>query len=125
MDEIGNWLYIVFIAIAVISSIFNAMKKKNQQPQTPVPAPKPPKQEYQSPPVPMKKTGKVPPPIPEHIRHFPFDALLASAAATTNPDTGPILIEEIEHVLAEELDLSDADAFRKAIIYSEIIHRKY
>jgi len=35
------------------------------------------------------------------------------------------MMQEPENTLADELDLSDPESFRKAIIYSEIINRKY
>jgi len=126
MDEIGNWIYIIFIAVAVISSLYKSTKKKTAQQQTQMPDPAlPPQPSYSIPPVPKEKRVKIPPPASEFIKNRPSKSPSLFSAAHPGVTTESIFVQEEEHVLVDGLDLSDVDALRKAIIYSEIINRKY
>ena len=124
MDEFGDWIYIVLMVVVGITSLFKSINKKKEQQQTHIPVPKPPQQSFPTPPVPTKQSRRMPPPVPEHLRQS-FSSLFESSTIAESLKTEIALMPEQESILADELDLTDAEAFRKAIIYSEIINRKY
>jgi len=124
MDEIGNWIYIILMFVVLISSVFKSFTKKKEQQQTQIPIPEDIEEEFPVPPVPMKKTRKLPPPIPVQ-KNKPYSSLFASPSVTESMQAELFITPEPENTLADELDLTDPESFRKAIIYSEIINRKY
>ena len=124
MDEIGNWVYIILMFVVLISGVFKSFTKKKEQQQTQMPVPEVPEDEFPVPPVPRKMTRKLPPPIPVQ-KNKPYSSLFASPSVTESMQTEMSFSPEQESVIADELDLTDAEAFRRAIIYSEIINRKY
>jgi len=124
MDEIGNWVYIILMFVVLVSSVFKSFTKKKEQQQTQFPFPDIPEEEFPVPPAPKKKARKSPPPIPVQ-KNQPYSSLYASQGVAENLQTEVSMMQEPECTLADELDLSDPEAFRKAIIYSEIINRKY
>ena len=124
MDEFGDWIYIVLMVVVGIASLFKSINRKKEQQQTHIPVPKPPEQSFPTPPVPAKKSSRMPPPVPEHLRQS-FSSLFESSTLAESIKTELALMPEQESALADELDFTDAAAFRKAIIYSEIIKRKY
>lgn len=121
MEDIGNLLYyIVIFVIALVSWLSGAGKKKPHQTgkTSPFPIPVP---EMQSTPPPMpKRTKKTPPPIPRNIRQ---ESPGYSSLYTKNNDT-PVMLEDDGPSVADELELTDMESFRKAIIYAEIFNRK-
>ena len=121
MDEFGNWIYIIVMVVVAISSLLRSMNKKKGQQQTQMPDSEFPEEWFPVPPAPKKKTKKTLPPIPGHIRNQPYHSIPTSKMLHVESN----LVPEEESVLADELDLTDAEAFRKAIIYSEILNRKY
>ena len=123
MDEFGNWIYIIIMVIVAITSLLSSMNKKKGQQQTQMPDPEFPEEWFPTPPVPpvpKKMNRKTPPPIPVHSKNKPYHSIPMSQILNTE-----LLEPEKETLLIDELDLSDAEAFRKAIIYSEILNRKY
>lgn len=124
MDELGNWVYIILMVVVAISSLYKSIRKKNEQQQTQSPVPKPAEQSYPAPPIPMKKSKKLPPPVPKQMNP-PYSSLFASSTVAESIKTEISLMPEQESALADELDFTDAEAFRKAIIYAEIVNRKY
>jgi len=124
MDEFGNWIYIIIMVIVAITSLLSSMNKKKGQQQTQMPDPEFPEEWFPAPPVPpvpKKMNRKTPPPIPGHSRNQPYHSIPTTQMLSVESHLTP----EEESVLADELDLTDAEAFRKAIIYSEILNRKY
>ena len=124
MDEIGNWVYIILMFVVLISSVFKSFTKKKEQQQTQMPVPEVLEDEFPVPPVPRKMTRKLPPPIPVQ-KNKPYSSRFASPSVAESIQTEMSFSPEQESVIADELDLTDAETFRRAIIYSEIINRKY
>jgi len=124
MDEFGNWIYIILMFVVLISSVFKSFTKKKEQQQAQIPVPEEPEEVFPVPPVPKIKTKKLPPPIPVQKKQA-YSSLFASPSVAESLQTELSMMQEPENTLADELDLSDPESFRKAIIYSEIINRKY
>lgn len=153
MDNLGDWLYIVFLVIAAISGLFGSGKKKKQTKAKPVqpqqeempdvetergkgfweilqemqnePQEKP--QEKPKPPV-----KSIPKPKPAAKKATPASPFLAGEGKISNftpkQNTPSLLEEPIEEdhtVTSEDFHLQDIDEVRKAIIYNEILTRKY
>ena len=150
MDNLGDWLYIVFLAIAVVSGLFSEKKKKRS-------AAKPVKPQQQVDTSPGSDQGKgfweilqemqngqqPPKRLPKQKPEKKQVAAKSTKAASVIPSpflsgesigSSPmqhsnILFEEpIEtdhHISREDFHIQDVDEVRKAIIYSEILNRKY
>lgn len=154
MDNLGDWLYIVFLIIAAVSGLFGSGKKKKQpkpksaQPHSTVetsPDSKPAKgfweilqEELNGPeqaPAPTKKVIAkktiTPPNTVKSKAYSTTTPFLAGekAAASIPQQQNAILMEEIDSdnhsITREDFNLQDIDEVRKAIIYSEILNRKY
>lgn len=136
MDDLGNWVYIILMVVVGISSLFSSINKKKGQKQTQTPSPEIPDDRFPAPPVPLepvpvpthlpaKKIRKSSPPIPGNTGNKPFGSPLKSSLDETHLQTESAIKPDEDYSLAEELDLTDTEAFRKAIIYSEIINRRY
>ena len=89
MDNAGDWLYIVFLIIAGISSLFSSKNKKKR---------------------PKQILGQ---PDRETTERQSFDGnrLVVPSAEEENPLT--------------DIEFDNAAELRKAVIYTEILHRKY
>ena len=129
MDEFGDWIYIILMVVVGISSLFSSINKKKKQQQTQMPLPEPVEQTEPAepwhptaPPVPKKKERKLPPPVPGHLKPQSYNTDLAFPTTDTQTE---IYLQEEESTLATELELTDPDAFRKAVIYSEVLKQKY
>lgn len=140
MDNVGDWLYIVFLIVAGVSGLFNAKNKKKQakpvqQPSKEMPGQpeettpersfwdifeeeeeQPEKKPQEETPVTDKPTEpeQVPVAMPEQriaeqtsLRHRPAPSLQEE----DNRPTG--------------IDFNSAVELRKAVIYAEILNRKY
>ncbi|MDR0758060.1 MAG: hypothetical protein LBF85_09470 [Tannerella sp.] len=126
MDNFGDWLYyIIFLVVAIVSFV-NSAKKKNRT-ETAVPPPPPPAYE-EEPPVHIPSRAKIKmPPAPERAKKtggyvplFPNEGQRVLENAMSLPDK-----EANDISLVDKLELNSADSFRKAVIYSEILNRKY
>ena len=124
MDEIGNWIYIILMFVVLISSVFKSFTKKKEQQQAQIPVPEALEEVFPFPPAPKKKTKKLPPPIPVQKRQA-YSSLFAFPSVAESLQAELSMNQEPENTLADELDLTDHESFRRAIIYSEIINRKY
>jgi hypothetical protein len=127
MEDIGNIVYWVLILGAIIVSSLSSLKKKQQEPQ-PQPQPSQPQsweEMMMPPPAPAPKKKKKAPPVPRAQYQRAQSSLKASEEGESMFGNSPILAEETETVIIDNLGLTDADAFRKAIIYAEILNRKY
>ena len=134
MDSIGDWLYIVFLVIAGISSMFNAAKKKKEEQNAPQEAPIPQSRREQRQARRSKRAAR---PIPAQQ---PIPVYTAEQIHTATLTANPFLTAEQEipaHLTAEAttpvIDASetnglpsfaDQDELRKAILYAEILQRK-
>ena len=143
MDNLGDWLYIILIAIAGISGLFSSNKKKRQQREmreqqqrdiivTPETASDKdfwevyPEYEPEKPIVikPAKRNKSQstasPPPLPFLKGESEIERIIRQQEGS------PLLaVEEETKPLISSEDLHDSDALRKAVIYSEILNRKY
>lgn len=135
MDNIGDWLYVVFIIIAAISSILSSGKKKKHSKEIlgqpgrtfspPQPANRPaPANEVINKPHPRnpekKKARKTPPPPPPMF----LQGDRIPQTSLQERETGTIYNEaEPEH--PSGFSLRNPDDLKKAVIYTEILNRKY
>ncbi len=137
MKDLGDYIYLIFIAIAVVSSFFGKKKKKDVQPNE-HPAPATNWQEI----IKQMAEGKelVDTPEPAPVKVAPVVAKAATVLPTQEPMVSVVSAAEgvrsITHRAAvvdndEEsqssllVDLDDQEDAAKAIIYSEILTRKY
>lgn len=110
MDNVGDWLYIVFLIIAGISSLFSSKSKK-----------KSPQQVLRQPvSIPTQKQRKK--------RKTEPAAFLTAEQMTDRPMPAEshlaIFPTEEENPLAD-IEFDNAAELRKAVIYTEILNRKY
>lgn len=145
MDNLGDWIYIVFLIVAAVSGLFSSKNKKKRptqvlgQPeydttkeqQTPSgkgfweileeATNERPKQKTVTSTIPEKKKNKK-----DTRQPNPFlsaeQNIHQSKVNPTPPVNFPI---EEEHVLLEDIEFNNAEELRKAVIYSEILNRKY
>lgn len=139
MDNIGDWLYIIFLIIAAISGMRSSDKnKKKKQGQKEVIRPKRAKKR----PVSQEEALDE----PETTQVIPqAEPVLSSVNSTIVPE--PFVFEEGKRVVEDDglakgavlnvaetpqkqqtttyNPLSDPDELKKAIIYAEILNRKY
>lgn len=139
MDNIGDWLYIIFLIIAAISGMRSSDKnKKKKQGQKEVIRPKRSKKR----PAPQEETLDE----PETTQVIPqAEPVLSSVNSTIIPE--PFVFKEGKRVVEDDglargtvlnvaetpqkqqtttyNPLSDPDELKKAIIYAEILNRKY
>jgi hypothetical protein len=126
MDEYGDWVYIILMVVVGISSLIGSINKKKRQQEMQMPVPEySDEPSFPIPSVPTQQERKQPPPAPKQPKRQPFSTLSSAPTVVTVSPSETFFKPEEEHTIADELDLSDADAFRKAVIYSEILHRKY
>lgn len=150
MDNLGDWLYILLLVAAGISGLFSSGKKKNKQKAKPAQ----PQQSAGFPQDTNPRKGfweileemqdEIPPePKPRPRKAVPAKAATPKKAAAPTPflttessihgakndQKSPIMFEEVHDephtVTREDFHLQDIDEVRKAIIYSEILTRKY
>ena len=121
MDNIGNWVYLIILGIIAVSGFFTEKKKKARQ--ASVPKPVEPKNEEAVRPATRPDERKV---TPNRYRHAekPVEAIRAEDYNAI-PDDIPILIETEEEPNTPVLDIQDAEEIRRAVIYSEILGRKF
>ena len=137
MEDLGDYIYLIFIAIAVVSSFFGKKKKKETEPNE-HPAPATNWQEI----IKQMAEGKelVDTPEPAPVKVAPVVAKAAtvlptqepmvsvkSAAEGTRSVVNRTAVVDDEEALQSSLlvDLDDQEDVTKAIIYSEILTRKY
>ena len=128
MDEFGDWIYIILMVVVGISSLFSSISKKKRGQQTQMPLPEsvePTELSYPAPSIPKKKERKLPPPVPGHLKPQSYNTRLTFPDVETALQSEIYLMQEEESTLAGELELTDPDTFRKAVIYSEVLKRKY
>lgn len=133
MENIGDWLYIVILVIAGISSLLSSIRKKSQQAAE--------QEQTQSheittnndeeeinhrvvQPQPYTKTSHQP---LSAQKKYAFDKYQEGQSSMTqyNMDSEPMYIEE-EHASITLEDLpSNTEEWRKAFIYNEIFNRKH
>ena len=145
MDNLGDWLYIVFLIVAAVSGLFGSGKKKKRQTEVlgrpdseiePEPQKPPQKsfwemleemQEGKPKPAQVSKPATRPAmKVKEKQRLAPSPFLNNESKFTKTIPTAQVTMqEEEEHGAIPNLSFSDPDEIKKAIIYSEIFNRKY
>lgn len=123
MDNLGDWIYIVFLIVAAVSGLFSSKNKKKRPTQVLGQPEYAPAQEEHTP------SGKgfweileeatTPPPTPFLAAEQEIHKSKVSSSPITNFPT------EEEHALLEDIEFNNAEELRKAVIYSEILNRKY
>ena len=145
MDNIGDWIYIVFLIIAGVSGMISSAKKKKRSTEMPKPSvddtfPKEHQeekksfwdilqemqqqmeQEHAEPEVLIpeekvsQKKRKTPPPVP-------FFAEREHVTSSIEKETAIPLSQKEENV--QDSSYRNIEELRKAIIYTEILNRKY
>jgi hypothetical protein len=118
MDNSGDWLYIVVLVIAGISSVFSSVRKKKQQQQREV---------RRSPEEQMYSFDEAKPVIPPAAA-TPFLSAEKNLRRSTSPKAAPLFTleeEKKETPLVSSRDFLEPETLKKAVIYSEIFNRKY
>lgn len=117
MEDLGNWLYIIVIAIAAISSAFQKKRKKEEPPVVVFSDEEPvrPKRTFMA-----RPGGELKP----QTAYSSVASALSSGPLNTIAVTPPMAAIEDEG-LDIDLRFDDCDEIRKGIIYSEILERKY
>ena len=119
MDKAGDWIYIILIALAGISSFISSAKEKKRKQKANQAKPFGQAEEMQ-PNISLldnKKTDIKKPPIPTIERFISQN----SAEIKARPEMMPIHDSE-EPQLSESFHQEE---LRKAVIYTEILNRKY
>ncbi|HOG36327.1 MAG TPA: hypothetical protein PK984_02720 [Paludibacteraceae bacterium] len=129
--EIGDYLYIIVLVIAIVTSMIGKAKKKEKEADKTPPlapnwediaqelkktVPQPTNDTPQPTPQPIKPTT---PPIAE--KQFKFENTDSKITKETPHQTHNYTIQENETAI----DPQNLDELKKAVIYSEILNRKY
>ena len=145
MDNLGDWLYIVFLIIAAVSGLLGSGKKKKRpsevlgQPDrdiVPEQEKAPEKsfwemleemQEGKPKPAQVPKPATRPAIKEKEKQRLALSPFLNNESKFTKtiPTAQVTMQEEEEHSAIPNLSFSDPDEIKKAIIYSEIFNRKY
>ena len=137
MEDLGDYIYLIFIAIAVVSSFFGKKKKKGTEPNE-HPAPATNWQEIIKQMAEGKELVDTPEPAPVKVAPVATKAVsvsptpeamvsVVSAAEGTRSVVNRTAVVDDEGALQSSLlvELDDQEDAAKAIIYSEILTRKY
>lgn len=127
MDNAGDWLYIVFLVIAGISGLFSSKNKKKQPKQVS----RQPDREIETvnEDVPQKGFWEVFQEMQNPQPQAPPTPFLAGEKTTVKQMAAEAsemripFVEEDSNL--QDLELDNAAEIRKAVIYSEILNRKY
>lgn len=151
MENIGDWLYLILIGVAGVISVINSGKKrkaeeeaKNAQPPRDIVTPETasdrsfweiilsPEEEVQPKPQPVKVKKSVQPSpkpkTPPTRTEQPFltgETEIERMIRLQGENDSPIFAEEIYTPLVTSEELHEPEALRKAVIYAEILNRKY
>lgn len=137
MKDLGDYLYLIFIVIAVISSVFGKKKKKDSRDTSATPPPatnweqvlrKLTNTSEEESVVQAEEIQVVSPQAPATTKidiaketlHEEGGSVFSHQPASLSVNSPTDLLEES----VIDLDLSDSDDARKAIIYAEIFKRK-
>lgn len=141
MENIGDWLYIIIIAIAGISSFISSARKKSQQAEEQRQAQSRKAAENESIPTvqsPPSSSVVQPQPVYRQKTHQPslkhtkysFDKHLEGESSIAKYYTEPMTVgiesedEKYASVTLDDLP-ADTNEWRKAFVYNEIFNRKY
>ena len=141
MDNVGDWIYIVFLIVAAISGLFSSKNKKKRPTQVlgqPGHDSYPEEntssgkgfweilEEATTPQKPEAPTGPIQTKKTKTPASKPFlsteQEIQKSKVSSSQPMNFPA---EEEHSMLEDIEFNNAEELRKAVIYSEILNRKY
>ena len=122
MDK-GDWIYLLFAAIAVIISIYKRATKKREAEETSAGPSIPEVYEEEDDWLPSPEYRQ-PQPIRAQPRPLPEEAP-RQFLNTVPSEPEPPVMQEDDSQAAFTAILSDSDEARKAFIYAEILNRKY
>ena len=148
MDNLGDWLYIVFLIVAAVSGLFGSGKKKKRQtevlgrPDSEIePEPQKPPQksfwemlEEMQEEKPKAKSMPAPQPTARPVikskekqpqTRTPFLNTENQHPSTIKSSPELQLEPEDENSVMQGITFTDAEDLKKAVIYSEIFNRKY
>ncbi|MDR1203048.1 MAG: hypothetical protein LBL58_15655 [Tannerellaceae bacterium] len=148
MDNLGDWLYIVILIAIGISSLFSSAKKKKQArqaPQQPIPkteheesnAPKPKSfwelleemqkgvQTQEEAPLPTSQPIVITEKKEKAQEKKQIRTFMPSPATPSGQSLHSINLSEEEAFALSDDSFNNIDELKKAIIYSEILNRKY
>lgn len=136
MDKLGDLIYILILGIIAVSGFFNSGKKKKRKQEA----------DRRTPTIPQfpdfkeifkdfeeKKPTPSPKPVGKIIKQkeqtttSPFLQTNENKRSPLNTQSNTSLIDKNEETpsFLEEFDFHDSNELKKAIIYSEILNRKY
>lgn len=130
MDNLGDWIYIVFLIVAAISGLFSSKNKKKHPTQV---LGQPGHDSY---PEEKASSGKVLWEILEETTtpKKPEAPIVPKPSFTTGQEISKSKVSssqlmnfptEEKHPKLEDIEFNNAEELRKAVIYSEILNRKY
>ena len=141
MDNVGDWIYIVFLIVAAISGLFSSKNKKKRPTQVlgqPGHDSYPEEntssgkgfweilEEATTPQKPEAPTAQIHKKKKKTPASKPFlsteQEIQKSKVSSSQPMNFPA---EEEHSMLEDIEFNNAEELRKAVIYSEILNRKY
>lgn len=140
MDNLGDWIYIVFLAIAGLSGLISSARKKKQEAEASMPPvesdelPDSEKgfwdmfeemQKKQAEPVSLPKQSSRPSASKQKPSRTPFLTSESRIQSLSSIETIVSLEEDEAFALDVSEDFHDPEEIRKAIIYTEILNRKY
>ena len=133
MDSLGDYIYLIVILIAGISSLLGKRKKKKRIESEEVDFPDledviPEFAEYTQPerPVYQEIRKKVEhKSIPSYETVKDISIMKAKKQVRTVKQSPVLQLEEQEDSFLSEIELEDVDDVKKAFIYAEILNRKY
>lgn len=148
MDNLGDWIYIVLLVVVAISGIFSSGKKKKLAEDTArrqrraAPSQDSPRdrgfwevleemqdemQEVKKPVAEKRPSAKAV--ARKQAAPSPFLTVESTIPGMQVDRTTPILFEDVHNdphrITGDDFHLQDVDEVRKAILYSEILNRKY
>lgn len=133
MDNLGDWIYIVFLIVAALSGLFSSKNKKKHPTQV---LGQPEYETAQEEATPsdkgfwemlegVKKERPKPQTVTKTVSAVnPFLAAEQEIHKSKIKSSRPIQPEE-EHSILQDIEFNNIDELRKAVIYSEILNRKY
>lgn len=148
MDNLGDWLYIVFLIVAAVSGLFGSSKKKKRQrevlgrPDREIgpEAQKPQQKSFwemleemqeekpKAKPIPTPQPASRPVIKNKEKRLHPSTTFLNTESQHPSPikSSPEIQLEpEEENTVMQGIAFADTEDLKKAVIYSEIFNRKY
>lgn len=146
MDNLNDWLYIILLIIGGISSLISSQKKKKRpteilgQPNVDIDTSGQPQREKgfweileetkkeltreekpQPSPKKKKQNKKVSAPNP----FLAAENEMQRSDMVSSIPAGPAFLEEEENTVMTDIEIKDVTDLRKAVIYAEILNRKY